>query len=321
MSMNRLILSDLIALGEDNRRDLGSPDDALYRDGRLGTEARRDELVQRRRRELAVMPLVLSHIFVHRVGRAAAGATALVLVAAVMLATARPHVLHVHAWFAPSVLALLLGTATLAVYTVATWIAEHVFEQRMRAAIATGADPHGDIDRLAAGPVDVALRLIRRVDGWSLAGTLAGANAAALLFGFLAFSLVIARYPGAWTFALNLRPLGLALAAGTALAALVGIACDRELRRGTAPWLAAASHPVMPFLAAGALLVATSLGKRAVHAAQHTGNLPTVVRILLGLVAVTSVGVLTTSVALWWRRREYARVAGTDTSDRVTKPG
>ena len=35
----------------------------------------------------------------------------------------------------------------------------------------------------------------------------------------------------------------------------------------------------------------------------------------------TRAGVLTTSVALWWRRREYARVAGTDTSDRVTKPG
>ena len=44
-------------------------------------------------------------------------------------------------------------------------------------------------------------------------------------------------------------------------------------------------------------------------------------RIVLGRVAVTSVGVLTTSVALWWRRREYARVAGTDTNDRVTKPG
>jgi len=315
MSMNRLILSDLIALGEDNRRDLGSPDEALYRDGRLGAEARRDDLVQCRRGELAVMPLVLSHIFAHRVARAAAGAAALVFVAAVLVATARPLAFHVHTWFAPGPLAAILAVATLAVYTVATWLAEHVFERRMRAAIATGADVHDDIDRLATGPVDVALRMIRRVDGWSLAGALAGANAVALMFGFMLFALVVARgYPGAWIVALNVAPLGLALAAGTALAALVGIACDRA-------WLATAAHRVTPIIAGAVLSIVWTLGKGAARTARISGYLPTPVRIVLGLVAVTSVAALTTWVALWWRRREYARVAGTDTSDRVTKPG
>jgi hypothetical protein len=316
MCLNRLILSDLIARGEDKRRDLGSPD-TLYRDGRPGAEARRDDLAQRRRGELAVMPLVLSHVFVHRVARAAAGAAALVFVAVVMLATARPRAFHV----APGLLALILAVATLAVYTVASWLAEHVFERRMRAAIATGADVHTDLDRLAAGPVDVALRMIRRVDGWSLTGALAGANAVALLFGFLLFTAVVARgYPGAWIVALNVAPLGLALAAGTAIAALVGIACDRELRRDTPAWLAAAAHRVTPIVAGAVLSIAWSLGKGAARTARITGGLPTPVRIVLGLVAVTSVAVLTTWVALWWRRREYARVAGTDTSDRVTKP-
>jgi len=324
MSMNRIILSDLMALGEDNRRDLGSADQALqradmYRDDRLGAEARRDDMAKRSRSELALMPLVLSHIFAHRVARAAAGAAATVFVGFVMIAIANPLPFRVARWFVPGLLGVVLAVAMLAVHTVATWIAEVVFERRMRAAIATSPDVHEDLDRLAAGPVDVARQLIRRVDGWSLAGTLAGANAAIVMFGFLVFSLVVAReYPGAWTYAeafagatlaRNVVPICLALVVGTALALLVGLACDRQLRRGTPPWLGVLAHRIAPIIANVVLLLVWFVGKRMAHTAHVLGTMPPLtVRLALAGAAVTAVGVLTTWAALWWRRREYARV-------------
>ena len=82
-SLDSLITSDLAALGDDSRRSPTALDDALqttnmYRDDRPGAEARRDALADERRRELVMMPLTLSHVFAHRVGRAAAGASAFV---------------------------------------------------------------------------------------------------------------------------------------------------------------------------------------------------------------------------------------------------
>jgi len=128
-------------------------------------------------------------------------------------------------------------------------------------------------------------------------------------------------YPNVWSYAdvfagamlsHNVVPVGLALLLGIALALMIGLACDRQLRRGTPPWMRVLAHRGTLLVGGVVLALVWSVSKRAVHAAHAMGSVPPVfARLALGLVTVTSVGLLTTWVALWWRRREYARVGET----------
>src|SRR5262249_25475041 len=136
----------------------------------------------------------------------------------------------------------LAVAAVAKVYVIATWIAERMFEHRMRAALKLAGDVHADLDRLATGPLDVARGLVRSVDGWAIGLTLAGAIAVAVLLGFVTF--VIGGYSGSFglrSFWVSRQPIAdnaglllVALAVGVGFASAVGRACDREHRRPVA---------------------------------------------------------------------------------------
>jgi hypothetical protein len=337
--IERLVAIDLASLGEDSRRD-PLPIEALtsagvYRDDRPGAEARRNALAEERRVELALMPLTLAHVFAHRVGRAAAGATGVVCAALMFLLMADPLMLELVRWFVPG-LGLNLGmcvmiaaTAILLAYVIATWIGESWFHRRMRAAIETRGEAYGDLDHLARGPIEVARALVRRVDGWSIGLVLAGAATLAAVFGFLAvvagtfrpFSYVLSattifREPAATS---NLGPVIYAIGLALVAAIIIGLACDREHRFPGTPqatrWF---GHWSMLPLGVLIGLVTMHLTFGMVHRLYTFGGLPprgqlpsSELRFGLAIGGMAAVLLLLSWAVLWWRRRERARIGDT----------
>jgi hypothetical protein len=323
-SIDIMIDRDLASLGEDSRRDAVAIDDALrtttmYRDDRLGAEARRDALADERRRELVMMPLTLSHVFAHRVGRAAAGAAALACSALLVVMILDPLLFRLAAWIVPGLdlgmLGALAATAILAVYVIATFIAEAWFARRMRAAIQTGDDPYRDIDALARGPVEQAQQAVGRVDGLAVGLPLAGFVSLALVFGYVAvISSALLQFPYAWTMVGIVHTSALAKNVGILVLALVGVgalavALARACRRPDARLLGVAGRGWVLALGivAGGL---TAMFYFPVLSALHNrGVLPTMnARFVLGLMATASLVALASWALLWWRRRELARM-------------
>ncbi len=324
-SIDTLITSDLTALGEDSRRNLVGVDDALrtqnmYRDDRPGAEARRDALAEERRRELVMMPLTLSHVFAHRVGRAAAGAAGLACTRALVAIISDPLLLQVAAWLVPGldvgILGLLTFIAVLAVYVIATWIAEAWFARRMRAAIRTGEDPYRDLDELARGPVEVAQQAVRRVDGISLGLFLAGMTSLAIGFGYvvailgslyeLPYALSMSAVVDTGALEKNLGVLVNALLLAGGMAFWLG----RSARRGTR------SRFIAVLSSWWTLLVAGMMGVPIAYVTFRTIALigvrrdlpPEDVRYLIGFGATIALVGLAAWVLLWWRDRENRRI-------------
>ncbi len=325
-TLDHLITSDLGALGEDSRRAPGTLDDALrttgiYRDERPGAEARRDALADERRRELVLMPLTLSHVFAHRVGRAAAGAAALVSAAVMIVLLADPLALRLVAWVVPglnvSVCALLATLAIVGVYVIATWGAEAWFARNMRKAIRTGPDAYQDLDRLSRGPLEIAQAAVRRVDALSLGLMLAGATAVTLVFGYMvvvigafhdlsrAWSLQAMLMTGAVS--KNIDMLVLAVAGACIAATFVARSCSGEQAdvlktRSLASWSTLAVAIVIGLgTAYGAIHVMVNVG--------YSHRLPsTETRFALATGAALSVFLGIGWALLWWRRREQARI-------------
>lgn len=324
-SLDSLISSDLAALGEDSRRSPLAIDDALrttnmYRDDLPGAEARRNALADERRRELVMMPLALSHVFAHRVGRAAAGAAGLACALVLFAMMADPWLMRAGAWLVPGLnvgmLCALAAIAILSVYVIATWIAEAWFARHMRSAIQTGDDPYRDLDTLARGPVELARDAVRRVDGISLGLFLAGVSAVALAFGYLVVLVgALHELPYAWsiigileTGALerNIDILALVLFGTTAVAFVLGHACregDSSLTvRVLGHWaMLAAAVFVGLTTAFSGLRTLLQLGIRREPP-------PVDVRYLLALGIAFAIVCTAAWVLLWWRRRECARI-------------
>lgn len=326
-SLDTLISGDLAALGEDSRRSPLAIDDALrttnmYRDDLPGAQARRDALADERRRELFMMPLALSHVFAHRVARAAAGAVGIVSALMLVAMMGDTAVMEAAMWLVPdlgaSLLCALAAIAILSSYVIATWIAEGWFARRMRQAIQTGDDPYRDLDALARGPVEIARDAVRRVDGISLGLCFAGITAVTFAFGYLvaivgtvmeirmASASAFARVVAFGLLAENLELVAVMLVATAAVAIALGRAC----RRGKASLIVRvlghwATLGVAVFVGLGTAFAMLS----ALVTFAWTRQLPPMeVRYLFALGATFSITGVTAWALLWWRRREHARI-------------
>jgi len=327
-SLDSLITSDLAALGDDSRHNLVGIDDALrttnmYRDDRPGAEARRDALADERRRELAMMPLAMSHVFAHRVARAASGAAAIVCTLAVVAMLSDPLLLGFAAYVVPSMTSLAnfeaLGMVTaivlLGVYVLAVWFAQNWFARRMRDVIRTGQDPYRDLDALARGPVEVAQHALRRVDGLALGLTFAGVTALAITFGYILVVVdTFQGYPYAWSYRGIMHAAALEKNLGVLVGALfcvgvVSFALARACRRAESKLVARLGHW-------SALGVAFAIGLATAYVGLHTliairvrESLPTGdLRRLLALGATVTIGLICAWALLWWRRYERRNI-------------
>ncbi|HEY5925847.1 MAG TPA: hypothetical protein VIV11_29370 [Kofleriaceae bacterium] len=324
-TLDSLITSDLESLGEDSRRDIASLDDALnaknmYRDDRPGAEARRNELAEERRVELAMMPLAMSHVFAHRVGRAAVGGVACLATIVIVAVLSDPVLLHYASWFVPHLIDVskletfvMLGlVGLLGVYVIAVWIAEAWFARRMRDTIRTGHDPYRDLDELARGPFEVARRVVQRVDGLSVGLFLAGTTALVLVLGYAVVIIdVFQTDSSSWVYSgdtlyprglvNNLDVLAVSLLGVAAAGFFVGRACHRSssLLTRFGHWstlgLAIVAGAVTAYVGLGALV--------------RVGRLPST-ELRYALALGTALCFIAAGVwkLLWWRRREHARI-------------
>ena len=324
--MTDRIAHDLAALGADNRRGLAELDEILrsssvYRDDRPGAEARRDALAEDRRRELALMPLTLAHVFAHRVARAAAGAAAMLCTLVIVLALVDPMMMRLAAFMVPGLdigLVLLLSAGFILVaYILATWIAEHRFAARMRRAITTRGEAYRDLDHLATGPLDVGQAMIRRSDGWSTGFPLAGVASFVPVAGYLVivgemFHPVSVAYSE--TFVLrshsmtsNAASLVPPIAFGVAFAILVGILVAREHRFGRRGVL---DHWSMLPIGICVGMVWLYITFRMIGRYDAYGILPSVEHgKLVAYLGEAAIMLPTIWVVLFWRRREQLRIA------------
>jgi len=334
-SADRVIDGDLAALGDSSRQHIAgldaslstmavnTPHNSAYRDDRPGVEARRNSLADVRRRELALMPLTLSHIYAHRIARATAGAAAILCALGLLVILDDRLMIQLTAWFIPGFAVGMYATISIAIvllsYVVATWIAEYKFAARMRELVSKGGDAYQDLDQLAIGPFAVAAEKVRRIDQLSLTLPLAGIAVLVPLLGFVGFIGAVAFTTRA-TFSTtieafmnmtsDMRPVLLALGGGILLAIVLGRAIDREHRRTTsAGWVRWAGHWSM-------LLVALVLGIAVAIGAGYAGFRmqayyvapPVKTRFLLALGGEAVIMLPAVWGLLWWRRRERWRL-------------
>jgi hypothetical protein len=188
----------------------------------------------------------------------------------------------------------------------------------MRAAIETHDDVYRDLDQLARGPLEIAQRLVLKADGWALGFMLAGITSLAAIVGYLvivAGSFKPAAYVLSSTdvFAMdatrgNLGPMLYAFVAAVAASIAVGIAADREHRRGMpSPLLAKlGGWGVLPLAVLGGLLTVYGIARMMSY--PWVALVPSEQRYGFALLGQTAFIALTTWALLWWRRRERARV-------------
>lgn len=320
-----VIDSDLRALSDDSARGLpdfaetsswlaggGSP----YRDDRPGAEARRRALIEDRLLEVALMPLALQRVYVHRVARAAAGGAALLGAAVIMVGVFDPWTGRVLAMLSGMPLAILspvlIGFFTLGAYILAGAVAERHVERVLRATVKSGGELYGDIDRLeAARPLDRVRRMVQSVDAVSVALPLLGASMGLVVCGFLMAFYFLPGELMAHAAYYSLGPVSLVTVLSTAFAIDLARACARERRSPSRPAvLAVAEH--WGTLIAGALVGAFVLwyGARVVDGVRFAGIVPGEgKRLLLIGASVAAVVLPFTSGLLWLRRREQRRVS------------
>lgn len=332
-SADRVIDGDLAALGDASRQHLPTLDASIgstgvhperaqaYRDDRPGVEARRNSLADTRRRELALMPLTLSQIYAHRVGRAAAGAASILCALSLLVILDDRVLVRLASWFIPGfaigTYALISIVFVLLTYLTAHWIAEQKFTTCMRELVSKGPDAYRDLDQLAVGPFAVAAEKVRRVDHLSMTLPLVGVALLSPLLAFLGYVGTVAfqthfrsTIDVFMSLTRDLSPVLFAITAGTVVAVLVGRAIKREHRIG-APieWVRWIGHWSV-------LLVSFVLGivvfAGAVYASllfQSSGIAPTQKsRYLLALGGEIVILLPTIWYMLWWRRRERWRM-------------
>jgi len=329
-SIDRLVSTDLSALGEASRRDIPPSDTALrdtgiYRDGRAGAEARRDALANERRLQLALMPLSVAQVFAHRVGRAGAGLMAIACSAVMILLVADPLALKIATMFLPGIplnlglCILIASTLILATYVVSTWAAEWFFSWRMRDSVSTHGDAYGDLDHLARGPLEVAQQLARKADAWSTGLLLAGVTSLVTVVGFLvavvgAFrsSNVLMSTTEVFTMRgtthnVEVVVLGFLCTLGGAF--VVGRACERERRSGNPSGLLAMLGNKKALAAGLGVLIVTLFAASRAFAPMYIAGPPSAnERFGLAISGVSAVIVIASWSLLAWRRRERARL-------------
>jgi hypothetical protein len=328
-NVEKTIERDLRALGENSRRDVPALDSVpalrtadAYRDDRPGAEARRNALAEERRREMVLMPLTLAHVFAHRSGRIAAGAMSLAVSAVMLMMVADPLLIRFAAWFVPGLnMGMLIMIAAMAItgsYVLASWIAEAWFARRMRASLKTGDDAYHDLDHLAQGPIEIAQRACKKLDGWSMGLFLAGATSVTLVFGY-AIVVVGTNHTldHAWsmlgivdTGALqrNVGTVGFAVMVACTASFFVGRACATNtaetspLTKGLASWAALVVAGVV------AIVMAYNCFHLIVRFHSTHVMLSPGMRSALTIGATVAIFVPTAWILLAWRRREHTRI-------------
>src|SRR5688572_13054879 len=148
-------LADATAAGDDDdfeavRTHLVGGD-SPYRDGQLGIERRRQSALEDRRIELALMPMRLSRVFVHRVARFAAAGVAVACALVAWVSVADPWLLRMFELFLPRLdvdSAVASGTAAIAgAYIIGVFGGEWLLERAARRSVSAGHDPLADIAR------------------------------------------------------------------------------------------------------------------------------------------------------------------------------
>ena len=328
-SADHVIDGDLAALRDASRHALGGIDASLhttgvYRDDRPGAEAKRNSLADVRRRELALMPLTLSHTYAHRVARATAGAAAILCSLGLLVVLDDRLLMRMAAVFIPGfaigMYAMISIAFVLCAYVVATWIAEYKFAVRMRELVSKGGDIYSDLDQLAVGPFAVAAEKVRRLDQLSITLPLAGIALLVPLLGFVGFigalSFGMPNHYGRTiemftAMASEIGPVILALGGGVTLAILVGRACAREHRASVvAPdsvrILGHWSMLIVALVVGAMVLVGMMVcGFRMANAHHPPSN---EARMALALGGEIAIMLPVTWLLLWWRRRERARL-------------
>lgn len=334
-NVDNTIDRDLRALGENSRRDVPALDSVpalrpgraqgatidAYRDDRPGAEARRNALAEERRREMVLMPLTLAHVFAHRAGRIAAGAMALAVSAVMLMMLADPLLMRFAAWFVPGLnmgmLIMIAAMAILGAYVLASWVGEAWFARRMRASIKTGDDAYRDLDQLAQGPIEIAQRACRKLDGWSIGLFLAGAVSVTLVFGYAivvvgvnhtldrAWSMIGILDTGALQ--RNVGTVALGVFAACTAAFFVGRACAHDtaetsaITKGLASWAG--------LVVAGVIGVVMLYNGFHLIASREARMYMTVeMRYTLAVGATIAIFIPKAWALLFWRRREHARI-------------
>jgi len=326
MSIQPAIDSDLRQLAGDSERGLpdfaetaarlaggGSP----YRDDRPGAEARRRALIESRLIEVALMPVGLERVYVHRVARAAAGGAALLGAAAIMVGVLDPwtgRMLQILSGMPLAILApVLIGFATLAAYVLAGLIAEHHVERRLRDAVRSRGELYTDIEHLeAARPLEEVRRMVNGVDAVAVALPLLGASLGLAVCGFLMAFYFLPGNQMANAAYYSLGPVALVTVLSIAFVIDLARACVRERKSPSRPaLLVLAEH--WGTLIVGGLLGSFVLwyGARVVEGVRVAGFVPGEgKRLLLIATAVAAKVLPLTWTLLWVRRREQRRVSG-----------
>lgn len=237
------------------------PDSSQYRDARPGAEARRRELLARRRAELAAQPLELRRIYVRRAARCAAGAVAVTGALAVGMAAHSPLLRRALEGLFPgrhpavvSNLTVMTAIGAALAYFVVRALAEDRFTSCMIRTVRPSDDVFEDLERLELTPTRVALSMVERLRVPSMTLVISGVTALAPILALAAYS---AAALGAWNrptvFEENAWALGAPLLHTASLAILASWAWMVHLRRrqavaATPPRLAGAAMAVAFFL-------------------------------------------------------------------------
>ena len=157
-----------------------------YRDSQVGLQHRREASLEERRVELALLPLTLQRLFIHRTGRAVAGGVAVLGGVALWAVVALP-VFDLYIVMDPRItidLALAGAVAgVLAGYLAGIVLGERLLERAVRASITPTWDALADVHR--DGPAAEARRLAGRVDGLAVGLPLVGLALLAPLLVFV----------------------------------------------------------------------------------------------------------------------------------------
>lgn len=259
-------------------------EDGPFRDFLPGLKGKRDDLLRRRRDELATMPHALRRIYVARVARIAAAASATVGGAILLGAAVHPgyqeYLSGLLPGREPAVLStLLLSTLVLSTlaYLLGRCLAEARFTKAMSSCVLPGNDVSTDVERLGhERPDDVASAMIRRFERPGAALVPAGiALAAPCALGWATMAAIKGGYPDERSVELIINRLSGSLvaigAAGLIAALYLAVSKRRDplartwaIAAGLGIGAAVATAPLLGadllILALGLVIVAVSIG-------------------------------------------------------------
>lgn len=146
------------------------PSSTDYRDAVPGAEARRRELLRKRRAELATQPLALRRVYVAASARTVASVALIAGVCAVALSAWVPWLRDQLGSAFPgsraavaSNLMIITAIATALAYFIARTVAESRYTTSMIGAVRAGDDLFDDLDRLSHTPTQIALGMVERL--------------------------------------------------------------------------------------------------------------------------------------------------------------